>query len=97
MIRNLESVHDLISIGKENMIRFIDLGDQIYCDDESRSFAFFNTIYDQFVTFDNGEVYFDSWKEFEESYNSVLELQKDHKDVIPLERFKSLCPPWVFE
>lgn len=51
------------------MVRFIDLSGQIYCDDtnETRSFAFFNTIKDEFMTF-WGVQYFDTKNEFIEAY-----------------------------
>ena len=49
------------------MIRFIDLGDQITCDG-CHQFAFFDTIRDKFIEFDDYCTW-SSWEEFEECYD----------------------------
>lgn len=74
------------------MIRFIDLGNQIYCDadifpekPERKSFAFFNTTTDEFINF-GGDEYFDSIDEFIEAF------QLSKYAFNPLERFTDLIP-----
>ena len=69
------------------MIRFIDLGDQIL--EDTRQFAWFDTITDTFETF-NGSEAWDDWQEFEEDYK--VEPQENIGDMRPLERYKSLFP-----
>jgi hypothetical protein len=71
------------------MIRFIDLGDQIYCDDDVRTFSWFNTITIDFMRF-NDKVIFNSWKEFEEAYNRDYIPEMEVRQ--PIERFKQLFP-----
>jgi len=76
------------------VIRFIDLGRQIGLDEEwSREFAFFDTITDTFITMD-GEQVWDSWTEFKEAYAGTPWRTRTSWT---LERFRSLCPAWVFE
>ena len=69
------------------MIRFIDLGDQI-CEG-TREFAFYCTIVDNFLMFDGCEC-FCSWKEFDSCMDDNYGYHGGK------ERFKSLCPEWVF-
>ena len=45
------------------MIRFVDLGSQISCDDKINHFAWWNTVVDKFMAFDE-EYIFDSWDKF---------------------------------
>lgn len=75
------------------MIRFIDLGKQIATDetdpDYPRQFAFYNTISDQFLSVNGGQV-FDLWDEFLENAATELSLGL-------INRCRSLCPKWVFE
>ncbi len=49
------------------MIRFIDLGDQIYCNGEANSFAFYDTVTSTFETF-NGSQDWETVAEFMEDY-----------------------------
>lgn len=49
------------------MIRFIDLGDQIYCDEESQSFAFYDTVTSTFETFNSSQDW-ETVAEFMEDY-----------------------------
>ena len=62
------------------MIRFVDIRGQYI----GYNFAFWNTIYDRFEKFSEDYAW-DDWTEFEESYKGD-----------DLERFKGLCPGWVF-
>ena len=69
------------------MIRFLGLDDQIYCDKKSKSFAFYDTVIDEILSFDGSQV-FDSVKEFVEDYK---EYRKKYKDSArPLNRFLDL-------
>ena len=69
------------------MIRFIDIGDQIFIDGETKSFAWFDTITDEFLTFSGSQTW-DSWNEFVDDYN----FQKGTPEILPLSRFKRLFP-----
>ena len=75
------------------MIRFIDLGKQIAVDETDpsypRQFAFFDTIYSQFVRI-NGDVVFDSMNDL----LRAIELDEDFGAEKAI-RFFSLCPEWV--
>lgn len=55
------------------MIRFIDMGSQVYLDDDDvqHSFAFLDTITDKFVELD-GCVYWDKWQDFVDSFEADL-------------------------
>jgi hypothetical protein len=74
------------------MIRFIDLGEQIGGIDDThfcRHFAWYDTVYDEFVGHDQQFVW-ETWKEFEEFLSF-------YKTKIPrysekLKRFRSLFP-----
>ena len=66
------------------MIRFIDLRGQ----HTGYNFAWFDTVRDIFPIF-NGEQVFDSWDDFKENYQL-----HPHRDSI--ERYRKLCPDWVF-
>ena len=74
------------------MIRFIDFGKQIAVDESDpefpRQFAFYNTVSDQFLSANGGQV-FDSWHEFEK--NATGELSREM-----ISRCFGLCPDWVF-
>lgn len=76
------------------MIRFCDLGDQIYCDGESRSFAFNDTTTDSFINL-NGSETFDSWQVFEDCWKAEY-IDRD-PGTYTLDRFRNLCPQWVFQ
>ena len=67
------------------MIRFIDIRNQ----GTGERFAFYNTVYDQFMCFSLEQTW-TNWAEFEEAFKS------DDCTVYPIERFKGLCPEWVF-
>jgi hypothetical protein len=71
------------------MMRFIDLGKQIGCDEEDwpREFAFFNTVPSRFLEFKGSQTW-SSWALFEIDFNEDLELKN---------RLKRLCPEWVFQ
>jgi hypothetical protein len=75
------------------LLRFVDLGDQIACDDgDTREFAFYDTIASKFVELNTGSTW-ESWEEFEDDWR--------HSDLEgttwTLERFRGLCAKWVFE
>ena len=74
------------------MIRFIDLGNQIYpLSEDERQFAWWNTIIDQFMTYNHNEVW-DTWVEFEHDYRED-EKQYDFIDgTYTLERYLGLFP-----
>jgi hypothetical protein len=79
---------------EESVIRFIDLGKQIGCDDSwPREFAFFNTVTDEFITIHLNQTW-SSWKEFEDSWDCDSCFNSTYTEI---DRFKSLCPEWVFE
>ena len=67
------------------MIRFIDLRGQ----DTGYRFGFYNTVTDRFVEA-CGEYVWDTWEEFQS-------LCFAHCSEDELERYKKLCPKWVFE
>jgi hypothetical protein len=62
------------------MKRFVDLRKT----DVDYKFCWFDTVREQFEIFDGCQV-FDTWEEFEESFDGT-----------DLERYKNLCPFWVF-
>ena len=79
------------------MIRFIDLGHQIYPlmveEGEPRSFAWFNTIIDAFEEYCDNQVW-DSWLEFETDFR-----HEEHKVYLvgygipnTIDRYKRLFP-----
>ena len=77
------------------MLRFIDLGDQIACDDgETREFAFYDTIGSNFVELNTGPTW-ESWEEFEEDWRVTFSDAPCFGWT--LERFRGLCPEWVLE
>lgn len=69
------------------MIRFIDIGDQIFIDGETKSFAWFDTITDEFLIFSDCQAW-DSWNDFVDDYN----FEKDIPEILSLNRFKHLFP-----
>ncbi len=90
------------------MIRFINLGDQIYCDEETNSFAFFDTVTSMFRMF-NGSQYWDTAEDFIEDFNQecpirVMPGQPKGKIALDLEeinnefkRYKEKIPKKFFE
>lgn len=66
------------------MVRFIDLTGQI---DEGFGFAWFDTVVDHFIYFDGGAQVFETWDEFEKSFNSSIMWKN-----ISIEKFKKLFP-----
>lgn len=72
------------------MIRFVDMR---AADIAGGRFAFFDTITNRFVS-NNDETAWVDWADFEEA-NSIS--REEGRDPRPAERFKRLCPPWVFE
>jgi hypothetical protein len=79
------------------MIRFVDLGRQLWVDENdpisSRQFCFFDTVTDRFLDFD-GEQVFETWRDVEEA--RLPDSSFSGVDTTLLERCKGLCPPWVF-
>ena len=71
------------------MIRFIDL--RHHLDDISAQFAWWDTITDKFLEYDGNMAWW-CWNNFEHDYH-IAKREQDYD----LERFKSLCPQWVFE
>lgn len=72
------------------MIRFIDLGDQIL--EDTREFAFFDTISDTFEMFNREEAW-SAWEDFETDYKADPETRRrEFQNLKPLERYKSLFP-----
>jgi len=69
--------------GNIEMIRFIDLKDQIleYCP----MFAWYDTIADSFLEFSGNQTW-ESWEEFTNDYNDERDIPKSW----PLKRFKTL-------
>ncbi len=76
------------------MIRFVDLGRQLYVDEDDmdmpQQFCFYNTTVDQFVTVCDTQVW-RTWADFEK------DCALDNEVKIDIKRFKSLCPKWVFK
>jgi hypothetical protein len=66
------------------MIRFVDLRS---ADIAGNRFAFFDTVPDLFVEL-HDEQAFDTWADFEELFKG--------SGYLDLERFRGLCPEWVF-
>ena len=73
------------------MIRFIDLGDQIF--EGTREFAFFDTITDTFESFDHEQTW-ETWEDFETGFRLWQDRAKilNPADLKPLERYKRLFP-----
>lgn len=71
------------------MIRFIDMRG---ADIPGCRFAFWNTATDSFVALVTQA--WDTWAEFESEYQT--DAGTTFSNSYPLERFKALCPPWVF-
>lgn len=67
------------------MIRFVDMR---HADAAGYRFAFWDTVRDQFVAIDGWQA-FETWDEFEESHKG--------SGYHELERFRGLCPEWVFK
>ncbi len=72
------------------MIRFVDLGKQLEVDENDpetpRSFAFYDTIYSKFLSFDGQQTF--------ESHEDLLEQMAD-EDVAFVQRILGLMPSWV--
>jgi len=67
------------------MKRFVDLGHQLGLDDDwPREFAWYCTVVDSFEVHGPSQTW-ESWEDFERDY-----------DGIELDRYKTLCPKWVF-
>lgn len=78
--------------GNREMIRFINLGDQII--EDEKQFAWYDTVRSNFLEY-NGSYVWDTWEEFEEDYS--FELRTPTPTAAPnlfadLERFKNLFP-----
>lgn len=65
------------------MVRLVYIGEQIT--QGNNDFAWYDTITDEFISF-AGQVVFDSWGDFEESYTITAFPHS------PIERFKTLFP-----
>jgi hypothetical protein len=81
-----------------NMIRFLDLTDQIT--EGEKNFAFFDTVTGSMCSF-NGEQVFDSWKDFEEAYFNTSFSTGDYgsagvSDLHSLDRLQKLVPEGFF-
>jgi hypothetical protein len=78
------------------MIRFVDLRGQ----DLGERFAFWNTTSDAFLCVD-GESAWTTWDEFAELHAGPIDYGRAAHPgtarAYPLERYRSLCPAWVFE
>lgn len=73
------------------MIRFVDLGTQLSGNDEAeRQFAFYDTVTDSFIRI-CGSSAWESWDEFDSAWKAAVGESKDE-----LERYRGLCPGWVF-
>jgi hypothetical protein len=76
------------------MIRFVDTRQQGL----DHRFSFWDTVRSTYVSFSD-DVAWDTWADFVDSYN--LDAATSHgtaTDVFKrLDRFKGLCPQWVFE
>jgi len=69
------------------MIRLINLTGQILIDDDEPHFAWFDTVTNEFIKFNDSQDWH-SWREFEEDLLTVFKGEKDCKEVIS--RFKRL-------
>jgi hypothetical protein len=95
------------------MIRFINLGKQIWAVDEEdersdpeffsdfpRHFAFWDTITKRFLEFDDEQIW-TNWQAFEaalqEAFGTEWEKAKSGNGKTWIERCKGLCSEWVFE
>jgi hypothetical protein len=84
------------------MIRFIDMGRQIWIDDQDldcpQYFAFWDTVTNRFLEFGSEQAW-SSWEEFEESlkdqYSDGYKMRADYRPYWA--RCRSLCPEWVFK
>jgi hypothetical protein len=72
------------------VIRFVDMRP---AEAVGSRFAFFDTVRDRFVSL-AGDQSWDTWALFEEAHGLPHEHDEGRFD---LERFRGLCPPWVFE
>lgn len=70
------------------MIRFINLTGQIQIDDPEPHFAWYDTVINEFRTF-NGNQEWNSWKEFEEDFLEYLKEYPQYKEELTA-RFKRL-------
>lgn len=68
------------------MIRFVDLRRQV----DGRRFAFWDTVTDTFECYNTEQAWAD-WRDFEEDWRA------ENSPFPDLERYRILCPPWVFE
>lgn len=71
------------------MIRFVDMR---AADIAGSRFAFFDTVKDRFVQ-KAGEHAWETWGDFEE----VCGMVDPDDDQHPIDRFRGLCPAWVFD
>ena len=71
------------------MIRICNLSGQITLENDDIWFAFFDTISDRFLVFDDTQVWA-KWEEFETDYNFELNTYMTDPSTRPIERFKSL-------
>ena len=76
------------------MVRFVTISQDELSgpggDAYKKSFAFFNTIIDQFEMW-GGEHIWEKWNDFESAFKS------EDTRLPELERRKALCPEWVFK
>ncbi len=72
------------------MVRFIDLGNQIYplsTDRDSFMFAWYNTVIDVFETYGDNQIW-ETWEEFEND----LHYERGLQGIYDIERYKPLFP-----
>ena len=70
------------------MIRFIDLRGQIFLDDPSPYFAFYDTVHDRFLMDVDGAQAWESFEEFKD---------RQFIDDEMFTRCRELCPSWAKE
>lgn len=83
--------------GDLSMKRFVDLGRQLWVDEEDlempRQFAWYDTTIDKFETFVDQQVW-ESWADFEK--DALDSIKEDGRYNLDIERYRRLCPSWVF-
>ena len=67
------------------MIRFVDVGDQITCDDR-KQFAWYDTVTDRFLILSGGSTW-EAWEDFEKDLLDEYPESKNPDDVWSVTRF----------
>ena len=73
---------------EKKMIRLVNLGDQISCD-ERKQFAWFDTISDKFLTFSETQAWF-RWKDFVQDFEDDEDYAINQITSRNLRRFEQL-------